>query len=541
MSRHSEPQSSTRDRKVLAGLTGTRRRFVVGGALAVMNAATGFPVRVPGIGVRSARAQQEPQTDDLPQTANRYFPDTGHNLKDPFLARWTAAGGEAALGQPLSEERYDEGGGGVRQTFTGITLVYDPTLEAPWDVQGTHLSTTVKQQLVPRAARARVSGCSSRSNCRFFPESGHTISGALGDFWMRGGELVGLATFGYPLSEPFKDAASGATVQVFEKVVLEDRGRGDLRLRPLGQEQAEKDGLLGTPAFLPAPPNGGTTTLVNASDGLRLRSGPSIEAEMIALLPDQAEFIAVPGQREDWVAGYVDGYAGWVSAEYLKEVEPLPPVALADWNLSVWQGAALGETNVRSKPDTSATIVEVFQYGDPLIVTDWVEGEEVFDGADLWAEIGPGRYVYARNVGRNAPVLPTPVPADAPTAGKWIDVNLTQQLMTAYDGRKPVRTSVTTTGMAGWETPPGFFQILSRVANETMTSGAIGAESFYKLEDVLFTQYFTNVGHALHFAWWRTPETIGRPGSHGCVNLLLDDARFFWDWATIGTPVYVHP
>jgi len=99
---------------------------------------------------------------------------------------------------------------------------------------------------------------------------------------------------------------------------------------------------------------------------------------------------------------------------------------------------------------------------------------------------------------------------------------------------------VTTTGMAGWETPPGFYFINHRVANETMTSGAIGAESFYKLEDVLFTQYFTDRGHAIHFAWWRTPETIGRPGSHGCLNVLLDDARFLWDWCTIGTPVSVH-
>ena len=114
------------------------------------------------------------------------------------------------------------------------------------------------------------------------------------------------------------------------------------------------------------------------------------------------------------------------------------------------------------------------------------------------------------------------------------------QLATAYDGATPVRTVVITTGMAGWETPPGRYTILHRVANETMTSGAIGAENFYRLDDVLFTQYFTDLGHALHFAWWRTRETIGRPGSHGCVNLLLDDARYFWDWAALGTPVYVH-
>jgi lipoprotein-anchoring transpeptidase ErfK/SrfK len=158
----------------------------------------------------------------------------------------------------------------------------------------------------------------------------------------------------------------------------------------------------------------------------------------------------------------------------------------------------------------------------------------------MWAKIGNDRYVYSRNIGRNAPVLPTPLPVDAPTWGKWIDINLVQQLLTAYDGSSPVRTIEVTTGMAGWETPVGFYSILHRVANETMNSGAIGAENHYRLDDVLFTQYFTDFGHALHFAWWRTKETIGRPGSHGCVNLLLDDARFFWDWAELGTPVYVH-
>ena len=112
--------------------------------------------------------------------------------------------------------------------------------------------------------------------------------------------------------------------------------------------------------------------------------------------------------------------------------------------------------------------------------------------------------------------------------------------MVAYEGRNVARVIVTTTGMAGWETPPGFYQILWRVPNETMESGAIGAEHFFKLEDVLFTQYFTNQGHAIHYAWWRTPQTIGRPGSHGCLNTLLDDAQYLWDWAAIGTPVYVH-
>jgi len=164
----------------------------------------------------------------------------------------------------------------------------------------------------------------------------------------------------------------------------------------------------------------------------------------------------------------------------------------------------------------------------------------VYVGAALWAQIGPDQYVYGRNVGRTAPVRPTPIPDDAPKTGKWIDVNLTQQIMVAYVDRDPVHTCLVTTGMAGWETPPGSYRILVRVANETMDSDSIGAENFYELKDVLFTQYFTDEGHAIHFAWWRTAETIGRPGSHGCLNLLLPDSQFYWDWAEIGTPIIIH-
>ena len=381
-----------------------------------------------------------------------------------------------------------------------------------------------------------VTGCKTGADagCRFVAEAGHTLSGAIGDFWQTYGDA---AIFGLPLSEPFADEA-GATVQVFEQAILEDRGGGVI-LRATGLAQAEA--AAGDPAFQPAPPTGGTTFLVGADDGLRLRLGPSTDAAMVALLPENAEFIAAPTAGGEWVPGYADGFAGWVAAEYLRQAPPLPQLDPADWNRDVWQGASLGESNVRAEPSTTARVVRELVYGDPVTVTEWVAGEEVYKGADLWAKLGEGRYVYARNVGRTAPVAPLDPPPGAPTVGKWIDVGLVQQLITAYDGRTPIRTVEVTTGMAGWETPPGFYQILNRVANETMTSGAIGAEHHYKLEDVLFTQYFTDRGHALHFAWWRTEETIGRPGSHGCVNLLLDDARFFWDWAGIGTPVYVHP
>jgi hypothetical protein len=486
-----------------------------------------------GHGRRRAAAQGTVPV--APGAGARYFASTGHNLAEPFRARWEEAGGEAVLGAPISEERYASGAGGVLQSFRNLVLLYDPTREAPFDVRGQPLGKAVWTEMVPGDAAQPVTGCSAAS-CRFFPGTGHTLGEPFASFWaVPGGE----ALFGPPVSEPFPDPASpGALVQVFEGAVMESHA-GAVTLRPMGRELAERDGLLDDPAFLPAPPTGGTTYLVRASDGLRLRDGPGLEAGMVAALSDNTEFIAAAGATGEWIPGYAEGRSGWVSAGYLAERPPLPTLPAADWDPTVWQGATLEETNVRREPTTKAPVVETLDHGASVTVAAWVEGEEVHEGSDMWARIGEGRFVYSRNVGRNAPILPTPIPADAPTWGKWIDVNLVQQLATAYEGSVPLRTVVVTTGMAGWETPPGFYAILSRVANETMTSGAIGAENFYRLDDVLFTQYFTDLGHALHFAWWRTKETIGRPGSHGCINLLLEDARFFWDWAELGTPVYV--
>ena len=471
-----------------------------------------------------------------PGAGTLYFAETGHNLAEPFRSRWEQGGGEAIFGPPISEERYASGAGGVLQSFENIILLYDPGQPTPFDVRGQPLGKSVWAELTAAAAREPVTGCLSAS-CQFFPETGHTLSAPFATFWQAYG---GAPIFGPPVSEPFADpTAPGIQVQVFENAVLENRA-GAVSLRPMGRELAERDGLLGDPAFLPAPPTGGHSYLVRASDGLRLRAGPSMDASMVAVLPDNTEFIAAANAAGEWAPGYADGRSGWVSSTFLTERPPLPQLQVADWDPAVWQGATLQETNIRREPTTKAPIVKTLDYGAPVTIVEWLKGEEVFEAADLWAKTRDGYFVYSRNIGRNAPVLPTAVPPDAPVWGKWIDVSLIQQLLTAYDGTIPVRTVEVTTGMAGWETPPGLFSIIHRVANETMTSGAIGAENHYRLDDVLFTQYFTDFGHALHFAWWRTKETIGRPGSHGCINLLLDDARFLWDWADLGTPIYIH-
>ncbi|MFN0072734.1 MAG: L,D-transpeptidase [Chloroflexota bacterium] len=138
------------------------------------------------------------------------------------------------------------------------------------------------------------------------------------------------------------------------------------------------------------------------------------------------------------------------------------------------------------------------------------------------------------------PVDP-PAWADFSENGRWLDVSLTvPQNITAYQGDAPVMTALVTAGTGG-TTTPGFYRILRRVANETMDSRrAPGVTDTYLLKNVLWTQYFTFDGAAIHYNWWGPPNGFGRPGSHGCLGMMHNDSKFLWDWATVGTPLVIH-
>ncbi len=146
--------------------------------------------------------------------------------------------------------------------------------------------------------------------------------------------------------------------------------------------------------------------------------------------------------------------------------------------------------------------------------------------------------------GQETAVPPVWIPPDAGAREQWVAVNLTAQAAVAMRGAGRVRVALATTGMDGWETPEGIFRINRRVYNETMTSAALGISDpndQYVLTGVLFTQYFTNVGHALHLNYWRPDEVFGRVRtSHGCVGLRYDDAAFLWDFLRIGSRVVIH-
>jgi lipoprotein-anchoring transpeptidase ErfK/SrfK len=125
----------------------------------------------------------------------------------------------------------------------------------------------------------------------------------------------------------------------------------------------------------------------------------------------------------------------------------------------------------------------------------------------------------------------TPVIPSESSGKRWIDVDLTNQVLTAYEGRTPVKVVSVSTGLPRTPTPVGQFSIWIKLRYDDMSGPG------YYLKDVPYVMYFYR-GYGIHGTYWHA--NFGHPMSHGCVNLPTEDAGWVFDWASVGTLVNVH-
>lgn len=122
--------------------------------------------------------------------------------------------------------------------------------------------------------------------------------------------------------------------------------------------------------------------------------------------------------------------------------------------------------------------------------------------------------------------------------GRWVDVNIGQQIVTAYENGNPVKVTLASTGKAPNLTEIGVWKIYWRLPKQDMKGGSKASADYYDLKDVPFPQYFHISGEALHGTYWH--DDFGHPHSHGCVNLSTPMSEWFYGWDKIGTIVNVH-
>ena len=114
---------------------------------------------------------------------------------------------------------------------------------------------------------------------------------------------------------------------------------------------------------------------------------------------------------------------------------------------------------------------------------------------------------------------------------RWIDVNLSEQRVYAYEGDVIVNSFIVSTGTARTPTVTGKFKIWIKLKSTTMSGPG------YHLTNVPYAMYFYK-GYGLHGTYWH--NNFGTPMSHGCVNLTTADAGWLYNWAFEGTEVNVH-
>lgn len=118
----------------------------------------------------------------------------------------------------------------------------------------------------------------------------------------------------------------------------------------------------------------------------------------------------------------------------------------------------------------------------------------------------------------------------------WVDINLSYQYMTIYQGNNILLELYISTGTPGWETPTGTYYINRMLISDDMAGSVSGTTWF--VPAVPHAMYFTNAGHAIHGTYWH--NNFGVPMSHGCVNMPEWAAAYLYSIAYVGVRLEIH-
>jgi Cu-Zn family superoxide dismutase len=193
------------------------------GMLRIVSLALGVAVLVSMVGVSGVQAQQN----------ERCFPETGFCISGRIREFWEQNGGLAVFGLPLAaqQETTLEGESHQAQWFERVRLELHPENARPYDVLLGRLGVDrLTQQgrdwfTFPKTE--------AQTDCRFFPETGHNVCGAILAAWRASGlefdgrqgksEAESLALFGLPLGDAQTETIEGKeySVQWFERARFE--------------------------------------------------------------------------------------------------------------------------------------------------------------------------------------------------------------------------------------------------------------------------------------------------------------------------------
>jgi len=317
-------------------------------------------------------------------------------------------------------------------------------------------------------------------------------------FWSEFQRLGALQTVGYPISRRF--SYEGFVTQAFQKLILQWRPEAGHAWAINVFDELNKAGLDGQLFSYRQTPyhwsqSDGSQNL-EAAAAIRqswLDANPAIRARYFSVADPVTTFGLPTSQVEDMGNHYAIRTQRAVFQQW-KEAVP-------------W--AAAGEVTLANGGD----IAKEFAW----FVGDYLTPED------------PANY----------PVYSPPAPPGNPTINeaKWIDVDISEQRIRAYAGNQVVYTALVSTGREPNPTVIGQYRIWIKLRYDDMEGGSKEKGDYYYLEDVPYVMYFYQ-GYGIHGTYWH--NNFGTPMSHGCVNLTIADAAWFYNWAEVGTLVNTH-
>jgi lipoprotein-anchoring transpeptidase ErfK/SrfK len=114
-----------------------------------------------------------------------------------------------------------------------------------------------------------------------------------------------------------------------------------------------------------------------------------------------------------------------------------------------------------------------------------------------------------------------------PVNEKWIEVDITKQMLWAYEGANPVFSTTISTGSGVSKASLGKFRLSQKVALKLLTGPG------YYLPDVPWVMVIRS-DLMLHGAYWQ--DAWGTPSNYGSINLRVADAKWLYGWTNPVVP-----
>lgn len=282
------------------------------------------------------------------------------------------------------------------------------------------------------------------------------------------------------------------------------------------------------PEFLPPPASLGR--IISSREAIR--KAPSPTAQVIEwktrdeVIPLKASLVGEAPWPSNPIWYYTEG--GFIHSGYVHPSENiLQPVITDVAAPGFWAEVTVPVAISRPAPNSQYASRRLY-YETTYRVVGAVQDEQ----GEWWYQLqegitwSPGPYVPAnmlRPITREDLAVISPGHPD-----KWLQIDISDQMLTCFEGQVPVFTTPVASGLWNTATPLGEFRILYKRHAQRMVGDG------YDLVGVAFPSYFTNSGVAIHGTYWH--NDYGRRHSHGCLNVPSKAARWVFRWVEPAVP-----